>query len=162
MHLLRVLLVGCAGCSTVSIGGVRGVTGRLGVAASMSDGRVMHTGQMDMEMPGMAGVAVTSHQAGSQEETKAQQKTENENQGKRISSDHRYSLLSRQCLPGLTLECVGVPPCRFYARLVCRFSQQIGKRGFHSYERTTITEIKRWLAKNLPGVKSLDLRGFLR
>src|SRR5258707_261653 len=102
LRLLRALLISCAGCavcSTVSIGSVRGVTGWSGMAASMSDGRVMQTGQMDMEMPGvgaMAGVAVASHQADSQEETEAQQKAENEDQGKRISSDHKYSLLSQR------------------------------------------------------------------
>jgi hypothetical protein len=47
---------------------------------------VMCTWHMDMPMPGVP-MTMTSHQACDKKEAKAQQETENEDQGKRISRD---------------------------------------------------------------------------
>lgn len=77
----------------MSTGRVRGAmrTGRVGstmrnMTATMYRS-MMYSGRVDMHVSNVGMAVSVSHQAGGEKKAKAQHKTENENQGKRISSD---------------------------------------------------------------------------
>lgn len=60
---------------------------------------VMHPWKMQMDMPSSVSMTVAPHEAGCEKEAKAQQEAENEDQGKRISSDQSIpSFRGNTCL----------------------------------------------------------------
>lgn len=61
--------------------------------------RVMHTWEMQMNMSSSVSMPMAPHEAGCEEEAKAQQEAENEDQGKWISSDQSIpSFRGNTCL----------------------------------------------------------------